>query len=937
MESSILKRKLPLVLASLLFLLSLWGMARGGVNLALLFVSYRERYVDPLPLLGNPLSPSLWELALFTFTAIATWHIATKVKSLQGMFWRTVIFFVMLSGIVLQYLWYCTAPIYTRLVPYLELKASQAEIGSETLRNVLIGDMSDLMLLLMALPSVIVWFVVLWFGRLITKHHEVVGEWFSSWEFTHYRLQNFFKAQDKEVWPDVALGPQKKTKEIVYQKGRDRSLNNIIVGPIGTGKTSSLILPIINQDLHWMTRFINIYPTISQQEDYHTEDVKGRHLNGITIIEPSNDLCQKAYQLTKAHGIPEEAVFYIDPTNPNTKAINPLRGPVAKVAEAVTMTIEGIGETQEFFFEQSQRNHLKYHIYLLKLHDPEGDPTFSDLINMYHNAQVVHRMHKKLKRTIPSDWREIPDRDERNHWEIVQGVDSWFDMTYQRSERKVGQNIVIEKVQSGEFRGEEKYYDAKAEYVVGLRNILDDISSNILLRRVLFEKSDFDFDKHLEFGGVLLVNSAKGELGQLSNVLGKFILLSIQNAVFRREPNNSPFHHLIVDEFPDFIYESFKEFPAQSRKYKTIVTVATQTLSQLSMKYGDHYMQTLLGTLRHKMVFGDLTPFDAKLFSEQLGEDDIYEESETEQNVSPLQENPVTRTGSNYTKKREARLSPDKLIFQKRFECAVKLVEDNEPIKVRQLTSNFVDKAEFQEAIVKVDDMSSSTWLHYREQHLGDTNLTDQLKDKDIIDMEEEAPQQESVKKEHQDIELPKKEELSKDKKPEEQYRYEDKSLHSRLRIRKTQQEAVPIDMIDEPEEAELPLTSVESKVSVTQISEPLPDEQPTVDESNLKPSSIVTEHSVEEPEQELVAVSATTANANQRNNVEQSDEAVEVEDDWDAGLFSGDENTSIEAVAEDSVSDKQPLPRKDKEDVEVSTVSKEMESVIDELYDELS
>ncbi len=96
------------------------------------------------------------------------------------------------------------------------------------------------------------------------------------------------------------------------------------------------------------------------------------------------------------------------------------------------------------------------------------------------------------------------------------------------------------------------HYDREEEYVKGLRNILKDLASNVLIRRVLFGKSDFDFDVHLEQGGILLVNTAKGELADLSNVLGKFVLLSMQNAVFRREPNISPYHHIIVDEFPDY-------------------------------------------------------------------------------------------------------------------------------------------------------------------------------------------------------------------------------------------------------------------------------------------------------------------------------------------------------------------------------------------------
>lgn len=713
MKTSNLKRKWPLIVVTALLIISIWITARGILNVVTIFLNYQTRVIPPVPLMGQAINPHLIELVITTALLITTWLLSTKVKTYQKIVWRLVFFFLMFFGIAFQYLWNITAPIYTSLVPYLEMRAAEANFNNDVLQNILVGDTNNLMLLILSLPAIVFFLVILWLGRLITKHQEEILEWFKEYEFSSAKLQLFFKAQETEQWPDIALGPEKKSKEMVFQKGRDRTLNNIIIGPIGTGKTSSLILPMINQDLHHMTRMINEFPEVYSLDNYDTEDVKGMYVNGLSIIEPSNDLCQKAFQLVKAHGIPEEAIFYIDPTNPNTKSINPLKGPVDKVAEAVTMVIEGVGENTEFFFEQSQRNHLKYYIFLLKLHDVEFEPTFSDLIRMYNNAQVVRNMHVKLKETIPKNWKEFENRDERNHWEIVVSVDEWFNMNLLKAK---------EKVTHGEFYGEDKYYDAKAEFVVGLRNILDDISSNILMRRVLFDQSDFDFDKHLEFGGVLLLNTAKGEMGNLSNVLGKFVLLSIQNAVLRRKPIDSAFHHLIVDEFPDYIYAPFKEFPAQSRKYKTIITVASQTLSQLAAKYGDHYMQTLLGTLRHKMVFGDLTPFDADLFSKQLGEDDRYEEGQTEQILSPLQDNPSTRVGHTYSKVREARMSPDDLIFQRAFECAVKLVEDNEPKKVRQLTSNFVDREEFNEAIVSVDEASALYWLDQRNAYLSDSS-----------------------------------------------------------------------------------------------------------------------------------------------------------------------------------------------------------------------
>ncbi|MGR9635592.1 TraM recognition domain-containing protein [Bacillus cereus] len=259
------------------------------------------------------------------------------------------------------------------------------------------------------------------------------------------------------------------------------------------------------------------------------------------------------------------------------------------------------------FFDQSQRTHLKNHIYLLMEHNPENNVDLSDLIDMYNDAQLVWRMMQKLEDRIPKDIDSIEDRDSKNYWKIMQSVKEWFDKAYVIATSGFGKNMTIEYVQSGKYQGEYKIIDTKTEHVVGLRNILDDIGKNILMRRVLFDKSDFDFDKFLEYGGILLINTAKGQLSNLSNVLGKFSLLCYQNAVFRRPPMTSSYNALYCDEFPDYIYEDFAKFPAQSRKYKSIVNVICQTTAQLELEYGEPWKETLLAALRNKMLYGDAT------------------------------------------------------------------------------------------------------------------------------------------------------------------------------------------------------------------------------------------------------------------------------------------------------------------------------------------
>lgn len=283
--------------------------------------------------------------------------------------------------------------------------------------------------------------------------------------------------------------------------------------------------------------------------------------------------------------------------------------------------------------------------------------------------------------------------------------------------------------------GEVAYYDAKAEHVQGLRNILNDIGANPLIRRVLFGKSDFDFDRHMEIGGVLLVNTAKGELVNLARVLGKIVLMNLQNATFRRPPNISSFHHILVDEAPDYLYNAFREFPAQSRKYKVILTTLKQTIAQLADQFGEYYMTTLIAAMRNRMVYGDLPAYDAKYFSEIFGERFVYEEGQSEMAVSPLQEDPMSRTGFNYSKKRESAMTSADIIFQDAFQCAVKIVANNKPMPVVQIKANFVNKRLFEQADKIVNDESLSVWLHEREMYGKKQTITPEIEE--LISIEE--------------------------------------------------------------------------------------------------------------------------------------------------------------------------------------------------------
>ena len=125
-------------------------------------------------------------------------------------------------------------------------------------------------------------------------------------------------------------------------------------------------------------------------------------------------------------------------------------------------------------------------------------------------------------------------------------------------------------------------------------------------------------------------------------------------------------------------------------------------------------MFTLLGSFRNKMIFGDVTPYDAKIFSDMFGEKEEFKKAESEQGISPMQDNPVSRLGSTYQKSKEVVMSPGDIMTQGAFICAARIVQDNHVQPVQQITSNFVPKEEFSHALIQVEMHTGQYWENER-------------------------------------------------------------------------------------------------------------------------------------------------------------------------------------------------------------------------------
>ena len=101
-------------------------------------------------------------------------------------------------------------------------------------------------------------------------------------------------------------------------------------------------------------------------------------------------------------------------------------------------------------------------------------------------------------------------------------------------------------------------------------------------------KSSFDMRELMDDQKILLVNLAKGELGENNSaLLGSFIINMILIATLSRrnqhpeERKKLPFH-VIVDEYQNFASDSFSVLQSEARKYAVDLVVAHQFREQLS-------------------------------------------------------------------------------------------------------------------------------------------------------------------------------------------------------------------------------------------------------------------------------------------------------------------------------------------------------------------
>lgn len=167
-----------------------------------------------------------------------------------------------------------------------------------------------------------------------------------------------------------------------------------------------------------------------------------------------------------------------------------------------------------------------------------------------------------------------------------------------------------------ERTGGEASLENIAIYIVSKFN---EFAQNVLVRSVVGQQdSTFDLLHSMDEGQIVLVNLAKGVLGETNARFLGLLLTSqlMSDAMSRYESGNRvhrPFR-VYIDEFHEFVAaDALKDLMSQSRRYGITATVAHQDLAQL----GPELRSSVLGNASIK-AFLRVSATDAKALSQEL-------------------------------------------------------------------------------------------------------------------------------------------------------------------------------------------------------------------------------------------------------------------------------------------------------------------------------
>jgi hypothetical protein len=431
----------------------------------------------------------------------------------------------------------------------------------------------------------------------------------------------------------------------------------MVLGAVGTGKTSGCMYPFVDQLLRWKA------------------NDQGRKLGGL-ILEVKGDFCVHVRAMLDRS---QRATDYVEIGLDGSVCYNPLHNqldPYAVAYAIATLLNNLFGRSKEPFWQQAYTDLLKFVILLRRITD--GYTTFSEIYRYILDDSQIDADIRRLKPLLenPPDVVVITNEDYRVHC-AAKPWSHWFPEDVEHMAHPyeadldtflAGREVIYEvrKPKGPGWAARKHQLDAVERWYVHGWSRLDGRLRSSIVEGIVVFLSLFDdspavhrafcppkaayigepqagqakplapIESLLEKGNVLALNFPVGLNPGLARILGVMLKLDFQRAILQRIPQIAAHPERIWRDLM-FVCDEYHAFAtvgetdptgdertfALSRQARLIPIVATQSISSLrSALPGDESWRTLLQCFRTKVFLATSDEFTARNAAELCGRRD---------------------------------------------------------------------------------------------------------------------------------------------------------------------------------------------------------------------------------------------------------------------------------------------------------------------------
>ena len=211
------------------------------------------------------------------------------------------------------------------------------------------------------------------------------------------------------------------------------------------------------------------------------------------------------------------------------------------------------------------------------------------------------------------------------------GVNRMFsDKAYRKSIVSQLQDPVIKAFWTQEYAAYQQKYEQEA--TAAIQNKIGQFSSATIIRNIIGQPtSSFNFRQAMDEGKIIIMNLSKGRLGEdNTKLLGGMLITKIQLAAMSRvdilEEDRKDFY-LYVDEFQNFVTDSFADILSEARKFRLDLIIANQYIGQLVHDQNVKVKDAIFGNVGTFIAFRtggeDVEFLEEKQFSPNITAQDL--------------------------------------------------------------------------------------------------------------------------------------------------------------------------------------------------------------------------------------------------------------------------------------------------------------------------